>query len=110
MIALFTVLLFVYFVILLLFISNVFVMFVAESDIYIDADDVVIEEVETDDLLENEISQFCVYTPESTSCDPNLTRTSVIASTSSYVEEEPILPEHEEMLIKKLINGEIAFC
>lgn len=84
----------------------------ADSDVYMDinADDVVIEEVETDDLLENEISQFCVITPdESTGCDPNLTRSSVIACTSSYVDQEPILPEQEEMLIKKLINGEIEF-
>lgn len=73
-------------------------------------DDVVIEEVETEDLLENEISQFRIMTPdESTTCDPNLTRSSVIASTSSYTDAEPILPEHEEILIKKLINGEIEF-
>lgn len=85
-----------------------------DSDAYmeIDGDDVVIEEVETEDLLEDEISQFRMITPnESTvTCDPNLTRSSVIASTSSYIDaEDPILPEHEEILIKKLINGEIAF-
>ncbi len=84
-----------------------------DSDVYmeIDGDDVVIEEVETEDLLENEISQFRIITPdESTICDPNLTRSSVIASTSSYnTDVQPILPEHEEILIKKLINGEIAF-
>lgn len=80
------------------------------DDFYMNGDDVVIEEVETEDLLENEISQFRMITPdESTTCNPNLTRSSVIASTSSYTDAEPILPEHEEILIKKLINGEIAF-
>lgn len=77
-----------------------------------DGDDVVIEEVETEDLLENEISQFRVVTPDESTitCDPNpnLARSSVIASTSSYT-AQPILPEHEEILIKKLINGEIEF-
>lgn len=84
-----------------------------DSDIYMDmnADDVVIEEVETDDLLEDEISQFRIITPdESATCDPNLSRSSVIASTSSYTDPEPIPPEHEEILIKKLINGEIGFA
>ncbi|KAG4078553.1 hypothetical protein HA402_002667 [Bradysia odoriphaga] len=80
------------------------------DDIYMEmeTDDVVIEEVETEDLLENEISQFRVVTPDESTCDPNLTRSSVIASTSSY-NAQPILPEHEEILIKKLINGEIDF-
>lgn len=83
-----------------------------DSEVYMDinSDNVVIEEVETEDLLENEISQFRIITPdEGTTCDPNLTRSSVIASTSSYTDAELILPEHEEILIKKLINGEIAF-
>lgn len=83
-----------------------------DSDVYMDmsGDNVVIEEVETEDLLENEISQFRIITPdESINCDPNLTRSSVIASTSSYSDADIILPEHEEILIKKLINGEIAF-
>lgn len=80
-----------------------------DSEVYMDinSDNVVIEEVETEDLLENEISQFRIITPDEG--DPNLTRSSVIASTSSYTDAELILPEHEEILIKKLINGEIAF-
>lgn len=78
------------------------------GDVYMgmSVDDVVIEEVETQDLLENEISQFRVMTPDEST---NLTRSSVIASTSSYTDVEPILPEHEEILIKQLINGEIEF-
>lgn len=83
-----------------------------ESDVYmeINTNEVVIEEVDTEDLLENELSQFRIITPgDSAIVDPNLTRSSVIASTSLYTHVEPILPEHEEILIKKLINGEIAF-
>lgn len=82
------------------------------DDMYMemDADDVVIEEVDTEDLLENEISQFRIVTPDESTitCNPNLTRSSVIASTSSYT-AQPILPEQEENLIKRLINGEINF-
>ncbi|KAJ6650016.1 General transcription factor 3C polypeptide 3 [Pseudolycoriella hygida] len=84
-----------------------------DDDFYmeVNADDVVIEEVATEDLQENEISQFRIITPnESTICDPNLTRSSVIASTSTYTDAETILPEQEEILIKKLINGEIGFA